>query len=190
MKTKNHLKTVPPETLNWFKDYDVTWLYGPRQTEGKKVEFTSKTPPPLSYLASLTSLPKKSILKRNPSFVCPNMSTQPDCKHVQFDQGVRQMQAVDPEGDVKTDDDRDRQEDELWQRENTSTNKQPPYAEGDSDDDPVQPMRGTESGTCKQYIKDKEEDTVNDTLFGQAMYAVNTFRDIAYVLLTVGWNRK
>ncbi|KUI54049.1 hypothetical protein VP1G_01324 [Cytospora mali] len=35
MKAKNHLKTVSPETLNWLKDCDVTWLYGPLLT-GKK----------------------------------------------------------------------------------------------------------------------------------------------------------
>ncbi|KAF7722085.1 hypothetical protein EC973_003700 [Apophysomyces ossiformis] len=28
-KQKNKLKTVSPETLNWLKDSDVTWLYGP-----------------------------------------------------------------------------------------------------------------------------------------------------------------
>ena len=28
-KTRNHLKTVSPEAVNWSKDSDVTWLYGP-----------------------------------------------------------------------------------------------------------------------------------------------------------------
>ncbi|KAM3087464.1 protein phosphatase regulator [Clarireedia jacksonii] len=32
MKSKNKLRTVSPETLNWLKDCDVTWLYGPLQT--------------------------------------------------------------------------------------------------------------------------------------------------------------
>ncbi|KAH7035357.1 uncharacterized protein B0I36DRAFT_360742 [Microdochium trichocladiopsis] len=31
MKSKYRLKTVSPETLNWLKDCDVTWLYGPLQ---------------------------------------------------------------------------------------------------------------------------------------------------------------
>ncbi|KAH7007896.1 uncharacterized protein B0I36DRAFT_258324 [Microdochium trichocladiopsis] len=31
MKAKYRLKTVSPETLNWLKDCDVTWLYGPLQ---------------------------------------------------------------------------------------------------------------------------------------------------------------
>ncbi|KAJ3580441.1 hypothetical protein NPX13_g121 [Xylaria arbuscula] len=32
MKAKYRLRTVSPETLNWLKDCDVTWLYGPLQT--------------------------------------------------------------------------------------------------------------------------------------------------------------
>lgn len=28
-KAKYNLKTVSPESVNWLKDYDVTWLYGP-----------------------------------------------------------------------------------------------------------------------------------------------------------------
>ncbi|EJT72820.1 hypothetical protein GGTG_09675 [Gaeumannomyces tritici R3-111a-1] len=32
MKSKNKLRTISPETLNWLKDCDVTWLYGPLQT--------------------------------------------------------------------------------------------------------------------------------------------------------------
>ncbi|WAO94266.1 HET domain-containing protein [Fusarium falciforme] len=28
-KFKNNLSTIPPEEINWFKDCDVTWLYGP-----------------------------------------------------------------------------------------------------------------------------------------------------------------
>ncbi|KAF9255247.1 hypothetical protein L218DRAFT_358215 [Marasmius fiardii PR-910] len=69
-KQKNELKTVNPEILNWFKDSDVTWLYGPLTTV---VEWT----PPLKPLRDHTvweatsardrldlSLPKhKSILK-------------------------------------------------------------------------------------------------------------------------------
>ncbi|KZP19381.1 hypothetical protein FIBSPDRAFT_689902, partial [Athelia psychrophila] len=39
-KQRNNLKTVMPETLNWLKDSDVTWLYGPLHTA---VEWT---PPP------------------------------------------------------------------------------------------------------------------------------------------------
>ncbi|KAH9995492.1 hypothetical protein BJV77DRAFT_1093571 [Russula vinacea] len=31
-KQRNQLKTISPETLNWLKDSDVTWLYGPLHT--------------------------------------------------------------------------------------------------------------------------------------------------------------
>lgn len=38
---KNHLKTVPPESVNWLKEGDVTWLYGPLYKEpGKSEEFS------------------------------------------------------------------------------------------------------------------------------------------------------
>lgn len=32
-KAKYNLKTVAPESVNWLKDYDVTWLYGPLYDE-------------------------------------------------------------------------------------------------------------------------------------------------------------
>ncbi|QDS68078.1 hypothetical protein FKW77_009965 [Venturia effusa] len=31
-KQKYRLRTIPPDSLNWLKDCDVTWLYGPLQT--------------------------------------------------------------------------------------------------------------------------------------------------------------
>lgn len=39
-KQRNKLKTISPETLNWLKDSDVTWLYGPLHTAVEPV------PPP------------------------------------------------------------------------------------------------------------------------------------------------
>ncbi|KIY70547.1 hypothetical protein CYLTODRAFT_451584 [Cylindrobasidium torrendii FP15055 ss-10] len=39
-KQRNKLKTISPETLNWLKDSDVTWLYGPLHTAAEW------TPPP------------------------------------------------------------------------------------------------------------------------------------------------
>ncbi|CAK7566097.1 MAG: protein phosphatase regulator [Sporothrix epigloea] len=65
VKSKNKLKTVSPETLNWLKDCDVTWLYGPLQTGHvaltpsqivDSVELTKSN----SFLASH----KKPILKK------------------------------------------------------------------------------------------------------------------------------
>ncbi|EWC45948.1 hypothetical protein DRE_04741 [Drechslerella stenobrocha 248] len=40
MKAKNKLKTVSPEKLNWMKDYDVTWLYGPLSTAPERSSFS------------------------------------------------------------------------------------------------------------------------------------------------------
>jgi Fungal protein of unknown function (DUF1752) len=60
-KSKYQLSTVSPETLNWLKDCDVTWLYGPLQTDIK----TLPTKPPPSGLSSSNSfLDRKSILKK------------------------------------------------------------------------------------------------------------------------------
>ncbi|KAH7120192.1 hypothetical protein B0J13DRAFT_568623 [Dactylonectria estremocensis] len=66
IKCKYKLKTVSPETLNWFKDCDVTWLYGPLQQDPSKIccadaELSSISP---SKSNSQVSIDKKSILKR------------------------------------------------------------------------------------------------------------------------------
>ncbi|GAA5901552.1 hypothetical protein JCM6882_006310 [Rhodosporidiobolus microsporus] len=45
-KQRGNLKTVSPETLNWLKDSDVTWLYGPLHTAVEAV------PPPKEATAS------------------------------------------------------------------------------------------------------------------------------------------
>ncbi|KAI8887812.1 hypothetical protein K501DRAFT_241532 [Backusella circina FSU 941] len=37
-KQRNNLKTISPETLNWLKDSDVTWLYGPLHTVIKNID--------------------------------------------------------------------------------------------------------------------------------------------------------
>ncbi|ORX43711.1 hypothetical protein DM01DRAFT_1329558 [Hesseltinella vesiculosa] len=37
-KQRNNLQTISPETLNWLKDSDVTWLYGPLHTVIKNDE--------------------------------------------------------------------------------------------------------------------------------------------------------
>ncbi|EKD20981.1 uncharacterized protein L3040_004600 [Drepanopeziza brunnea f. sp. 'multigermtubi'] len=65
-KSKNKLKTVSPETLNWLKDCDVTWLYGPLQTRSEKTQhFTSTSPADSSRISKSNSfLHKKPILKK------------------------------------------------------------------------------------------------------------------------------
>ncbi|EEA22289.1 protein phosphatase regulator [Talaromyces marneffei ATCC 18224] len=60
-KSKYGLRTVSPETLNWLKDCDVTWLYGPLQTDFKERQ---KPPPPSGLSSSNSFLDRKSILKK------------------------------------------------------------------------------------------------------------------------------
>ncbi|RSL81209.1 hypothetical protein CEP52_017251 [Fusarium oligoseptatum] len=66
MKVKNDLKTTPPESLNWFKVCDVTWLYGPLQS-GRKVLHCTQVEPSsvsLSRNDSYVDFSKTSILKK------------------------------------------------------------------------------------------------------------------------------
>ncbi|KAF2426519.1 hypothetical protein EJ08DRAFT_699983 [Tothia fuscella] len=63
-KQKNRLKTVPPDSLNWLKDCDVTWLYGPLQTAGKYSGSQQSTEPPSNLSKNNSFLNKKPILKR------------------------------------------------------------------------------------------------------------------------------
>ncbi|KAK0618567.1 hypothetical protein B0T17DRAFT_592299 [Bombardia bombarda] len=64
MKSKNKLSTVSPETLNWLKDCDVTWLYGPLQTGTVNINpiHTELNSTRLSKSNSFVS--KKPILKK------------------------------------------------------------------------------------------------------------------------------
>ncbi|OAA45526.1 HEX2 protein-like protein [Metarhizium rileyi] len=66
MKARNNLKTISPEELNWLKDCDVTWLYGPLQCGPKNVNPTGTEPSSvtLSKTDSLINLTKKPILKK------------------------------------------------------------------------------------------------------------------------------
>ncbi|PKY46078.1 hypothetical protein RhiirA4_343309 [Rhizophagus irregularis] len=65
-KQKYNLKTVNPKKLNWLKDSDVTWLYGPLHTAWTSNSETSPklqtTEDKLNLLASTTST--KSCLKK------------------------------------------------------------------------------------------------------------------------------
>ncbi|EPQ65403.1 hypothetical protein BGT96224_A20378 [Blumeria graminis f. sp. tritici 96224] len=66
IKAKYKLKTVSPETLNWLKDCDVTWLYGPLQP-GSHCPFDLPSPRHLgdSRMSKTNSfLNKKPILKK------------------------------------------------------------------------------------------------------------------------------
>jgi hypothetical protein len=63
-KSKHNLRTVSPETLNWLKDCDVTWLYGPLQTDSKQLPILNTSPPPSRLSSSNSFLDRKSILKK------------------------------------------------------------------------------------------------------------------------------
>ncbi|KAI9824216.1 MAG: hypothetical protein M1832_002023 [Thelocarpon impressellum] len=63
-KSKYRLKTVSPETLNWLKDCDVTWLYGPLQTGSTRSLLPSSTPGGSRLSKSNSFLDKKPILKK------------------------------------------------------------------------------------------------------------------------------
>jgi hypothetical protein len=59
-KAKNKLKMVRPETLDWLKDSDVTWLYGPLQAD----DSTNATVRKDQYIDVPSSIDKKPILKK------------------------------------------------------------------------------------------------------------------------------
>src|SRR5262249_37757817 len=70
VKTMYNLKTISPESLNWMKDCDVTWLYGPLQIDTKTGFLRDSTPPPCQLSTSSSFLHKKPILKkRSPSAI-------------------------------------------------------------------------------------------------------------------------
>ncbi|KAI4114586.1 MAG: hypothetical protein LQ345_004661 [Seirophora villosa] len=63
-KSKYRLKTVLPETLNWMKDHDVTWLYGPLQTGTSRLLNIDYTPSATGLSRSNSFGSKKPILKK------------------------------------------------------------------------------------------------------------------------------
>ncbi|KAF2009828.1 hypothetical protein BU24DRAFT_436763 [Aaosphaeria arxii CBS 175.79] len=64
-KSQFKLRTVSPETLNWLKDCDVTWLYGPLQPAAHRT-LSTQTSEPVSRLSKSNSFlqHKKPILKK------------------------------------------------------------------------------------------------------------------------------
>ncbi|KAF1833018.1 hypothetical protein BDW02DRAFT_399392 [Decorospora gaudefroyi] len=65
-KSQFKLKTVSPETLNWLKDVDVTWLYGPMQPASNRFCSRQNSEPAsrLSKTNSFVNGVKKPILKK------------------------------------------------------------------------------------------------------------------------------
>ena len=63
-KSKYRLRTISPETLNWLKESDVTWLYGPLKP-AETHPITSNQSEPLSQVSRSGSfVNKKPILKK------------------------------------------------------------------------------------------------------------------------------
>ncbi|KMU89389.1 hypothetical protein CIHG_07195 [Coccidioides immitis H538.4] len=62
-KSFYRLRTITPESLNWLKDADVTWLFGPLQEDHTSY---SSSPPPASTTTSTSNsyLSRKPILKK------------------------------------------------------------------------------------------------------------------------------
>lgn len=347
-KSKYHLSTTTPESLNWMKDCDVTWLYGPLQVDKKSDLIQDRSPPPSRLSTCSSFLNKKPILKKKsasavllersltehnllsrvgeiiriqqsspvprrsglrrggsefslPSYHNSSVANTPaeysrldhpprysfgaetpsEAKHVLFNETVRQVQAIESDDDGKdepvVDEYEESDEDDdgglmmapakirsnrstprnsfsengktiaplppttLKYRKDTpeppettsslpsfwSPNKQLRHSSSQEtlkpsnpsqnfllDDDPElnddpwlpkaadqeyspyaeemeepQGMRRTASGMFMPYDENEDEAAMNNGLFGQAMYAVNTFRDIAHVVWNVGWNR-
>ncbi|KAI8997465.1 hypothetical protein BDB01DRAFT_901848 [Pilobolus umbonatus] len=75
-KQRNHLKTVDPQSVNWLKECDVTWLYGPLHTvikdfhhdqnstkkQSQTVEQTSQSPKPLK--SALKKVSQSDLMKK------------------------------------------------------------------------------------------------------------------------------
>ncbi|KAH9832636.1 uncharacterized protein C8Q71DRAFT_262247 [Rhodofomes roseus] len=96
-KQRNKLKTISPETLNWLKDSDVTWLYGPLHIGADWSPTASRNPEshslqPLQRQNSMSAIhspatsrpnpapvvqPKKPILKRRSISQLLSLPTSP-----------------------------------------------------------------------------------------------------------------
>ncbi|KAH7205324.1 hypothetical protein BKA60DRAFT_498064 [Fusarium oxysporum] len=65
-KYKNNLKTVSPKALNWLKDSDVSWLYGPVQQGASNIYCTQTGPFGASLLPPnlLVNTNRKTIMKK------------------------------------------------------------------------------------------------------------------------------
>jgi len=98
-KQRNHLKTVNPQTVNWLKDSDVTWLYGPLHTVIKdmnddthfnslKHESHHKTPipheSPKPLKSALKKLSRTDLLKRSTSELLNMSMFMEDSKQAEF----------------------------------------------------------------------------------------------------------
>ncbi|KAH9852624.1 hypothetical protein C2E23DRAFT_730255 [Lenzites betulinus] len=109
-KQRNKLKTISPETLNWLKDSDVTWLYGPLHVGHDWTDYTTKKvsklnashrktstdalPGPYKTHAEIraalrnvhpVTVPKKPILKRRSISQLLSLPASPFFNHLDSD---------------------------------------------------------------------------------------------------------
>lgn len=72
-KARNHLKTVSPEIVNWSKDSDVTWLYGPivRQHDADDTSDIERGYGSDDENSKRVAAPTKLVLKKTPSSPIP-----------------------------------------------------------------------------------------------------------------------
>ncbi|KAI9694395.1 MAG: hypothetical protein M1822_000011 [Bathelium mastoideum] len=63
-KSKYGLRTVSPETLNWLKESDVTWLYGPLQQACDRYQSHQHSEPASRLSKNNSFVNKKPILKK------------------------------------------------------------------------------------------------------------------------------
>lgn len=64
MQAQQRLRTINPDKLNWMKDHDVTWLYGPLQTGSSHIKKEDTSGSSLFTRSDSFATSKKPILKR------------------------------------------------------------------------------------------------------------------------------
>ncbi|KAM0474586.1 hypothetical protein ACHAPX_007530 [Trichoderma viride] len=71
MKVKDNLKTISPAELNWLKDYDTNWLYGPLPCSPKTASASGTEVSSVTLFKTDSNRNKKPILKKSdaPEFV-------------------------------------------------------------------------------------------------------------------------
>lgn len=95
-KQRNKLKTISPETLNWLKDSDVTWLYGPLHPGSDWEPLPKVSTPPRPALAQNipTGCYTKPILKHRSIVEILSLPTAP---HSDADQSPETPASNEPQ---------------------------------------------------------------------------------------------
>lgn len=102
-KRRNNIPTLNPAELNWHKDNDTTWLYGPLLTHPKADTVSSGNSAPVTKSASFVVLPSaglKPALKKRTSLQNLRHITSPPAElairpKLRFNTRVEQYVAVD-----------------------------------------------------------------------------------------------